>query len=61
MFRDDHTVLHIRRPKVQYAYKEQMMVIQGNPETKNLKDMLPDIMKQVGPSEYEYLKDAIIA
>ncbi len=28
----------------------------GTPESKQLKDMLPDIIKQVGPQQYEALK-----
>lgn len=29
----------------------------GNSEVKELKDMLPDIIKQVGPQQYEALKN----
>ena len=32
------------------------MVVTGNPETKELKDMMPDILKQVGPQQYNFLK-----
>ena len=32
------------------------MVVTGNPETKDLKDMMPEILKQVGPQQYSYLK-----
>jgi hypothetical protein len=35
------------------------LVLQGNPETKNLKDMMPEILKQVGPQQFGYLKDII--
>ena len=31
----------------------------GNPETKDLKSLMPDILKQVGPQQYEYLKSII--
>lgn len=33
------------------------MVVTGNPETKNLKDMMPDILKQIGPQQFSFLKD----
>ena len=59
MFRDDNTVLHMRKPKVEYSFREQLLVLQGNPETKNLKDMMPEILKQVGPQQFGYLKDII--
>ena len=32
------------------------MVVAGNAETKELKDMMPDILKQVGPKQYQFLK-----
>jgi hypothetical protein len=32
------------------------MVVTGIPETKELKDMLPDILKQVGPQQFNFLK-----
>jgi hypothetical protein len=33
------------------------MVVTGNPETKELKDMMPEILKQVGPQQYQFLKN----
>ncbi len=35
------------------------MVVTGNPETKELKDLLPDILKQVGPQQYDFLKTVL--
>jgi hypothetical protein len=32
------------------------LVVAGNAETKELKDMMPEILKQVGPQQYQYLK-----
>ena len=31
----------------------------GEPQSKEIKDMLPDILKQVGPQQYGFLKDLI--
>ena len=31
----------------------------GAPETKSLKEMMPDILKQVGPQQYQFLKQQI--
>jgi len=36
---------------VQFSVRENLLVVTGNPETKELKDMLPDIIKQVGPNQ----------
>lgn len=33
------------------------MVVTGNPETKELKDLMPEILKQVGPQQYQFLKN----
>jgi hypothetical protein len=50
---------------VQYAVKESFIIITGNPETKGnavlfhcleLKELLPGIISQAGPQQYEYLK-----
>ena len=31
----------------------------GEPQSKQMQDMLPDILKQVGPQQYGFLKDLI--
>ena len=31
----------------------------GQPESKEIKELLPDILKQVGPQQYGFLKDLI--
>ena len=41
---------------VQFSVRENLLIVTGTPESKQLKDMLPDIIKQVGPQQYEALK-----
>lgn len=60
MFKDDNTVIHFKKPSAQFSVRENLLVVTGNPETKELKSMLPDILKQVGPAQYKYLKDAFV-
>ena len=36
----------------QFSVRENLLVVNGTPETKELKDMMPDILKQVGPQQY---------
>ena len=43
----------------QFSVRENLLVVAGSPETKNLKDMMPDILKQVGPQQYSFLKEAL--
>lgn len=73
MFKDDNTVIHLKRPQsklliwhtnflifsvflAQFSVRENLLVVAGTPETKELKDMMPDILKQVGPKQYQFLK-----
>ena len=39
--------------------RENLLSVVGQPETKQMQDMLPDILKQVGPQQYGFLKDII--
>lgn len=41
---------------VQFSVRENLLVVTGNPETKELKDLMPEILKQVGVQQYNYLK-----
>jgi hypothetical protein len=56
-FHKDNTVMHINRPLVHYAFKDTFCSVQGKATTKNLKDMMPEIMKQVGPEQMSALKE----
>ena len=42
-----------------FSVRENLLVVSGAPETKSLKDMMPDILKQVGPQQYQFLKEQI--
>lgn len=44
---------------VQFSVRENLLVVTGNPETKELKDMMPEILKQVGPQQFSFLKDIV--
>ena len=44
---------------VQFSVRENLLVVTGASESKELKDMLPDIIKQVGPQQYSALKDLV--
>ena len=38
-----------------------MLFVSGTAETRELKDMMPDILKQVGPKQYQYLKSQLVS
>ena len=39
--------------------RENLLSVVGQPESKRMEEMLPDILKQVGPQQYGFLKDII--
>merc|ERR1712195_249109 len=49
MFKDDHTVIHFKKPQTSFSVRENLLVVTGTPETRGIKEMMPDILKQVGP------------
>jgi len=57
MFKDDNTVVHFKKPQIQFSVRENLMVVTGNPETKEIASMLPGILKQLGPQQMSFLKD----
>ena len=58
-FRDDDTVMNFKRPAVDFSVRDSLLVVSGNPETKDIESMLPDILKQVGPEQSAKLKDVV--
>ena len=43
----------------QFSVRENLLVVAGNPETKTLQDLMPEILKQVGPQQYQFLKSQV--
>ena len=58
-FKDDNTVMHFQRPDVLASMQSNTFVVIGNPETKTIKDLLPDIVHQLGPKQFSTLKDLV--
>ncbi len=56
-FRDDGSILHFKKPKIEYGYKDKVTFVTGIAEEKQIKDMLPNIMKQLGPKQFNVIKD----
>ena len=44
---------------VQFSVRENLLVVTGSSESKEIKDLMPEILKQVGPQQYGFLKDLI--
>lgn len=66
VFRDDNTILNFKKPKIEYSHKEKISFVVGIPESKRkqiylysleIKDLLPGILKQLGPKQLGFIKD----
>ena len=57
MFKSDNTVIHFKRPQIHFSVQENLLVVTGNNDTKDLKELMPEIIKQAGPKQFEYLKN----
>ena len=44
MFKDDNTVMHFKKPAVQFSMKETLVTVSGEAVTKDIKSMLPGIL-----------------
>ena len=56
LFKDNGTVIHFANPKVQASIAANTYVVSGHAETKNLQDLLPGIINQLGPDNLQNLK-----
>merc|ERR1719277_1897671 len=56
MFKDDGSVLHFSAPKVQASVTANTYVVTGHGENKQLQDLLPGIINQLGPDNLANLK-----
>jgi len=56
MIRDDGTVIHFNNPKVQASLGSNVFAVTGHGETKEVAEMLPAILSQMGPESMEHVK-----
>lgn len=56
MIKDDGTVIHFNNPKVQASPSANTFAITGHAENKNLTEMLPTILNQLGAENIDTLK-----
>merc|ERR1712071_737764 len=57
MFKDNGEVLHFVNPKVQASLSSNIFAISGHSENKQLTDMLPSIMQQLGAENMWNIKN----
>ena len=57
IFKDDNTVIHFKKPILEYSFKEKVSFVSGIHETKNIKELLPAIIKQLGPKQFDLMKE----
>uniref|UniRef100_A0A914YZ93 Transcription factor BTF3 n=1 Tax=Panagrolaimus superbus TaxID=310955 RepID=A0A914YZ93_9BILA len=57
MIKDDGTVIHFNNPKVQASVPANTFSITGTAENKQITDMLPGILNQLGAESLTHLKN----
>ena len=58
-FRDDNTILHFKSPEAYASIQNNTFIVSGEPETKTIKDLLPDIIQQLGPKQSKLLESLV--
>lgn len=56
LFKSDGNVIHFSSPKVQASISANTYAISGHSDTKQLQDLLPGIINQLGPDNLANLK-----
>merc|ERR1712083_1125683 len=56
MIKDDGTVIHFNNPKVQASLAANTFAVTGQSETKQITEMLPGILNQLGAESLQHLK-----
>merc|ERR1711962_1285666 len=56
MIKDDGTVIHFNNPKVQASLAANTFAVTGHAENKNITEMLPSILNQLGAENINALK-----
>jgi len=59
LFQEDGKVIHFQNPKVQASIAANTYVVSGQADHKNLTDLLPNILTQLGSESLSHLKDAV--
>ena len=56
MIKDDGTVIHFNNPKVQASLAANTFAVTGHGENKQITDLLPGILNQLGAESLTHLK-----
>jgi len=59
LFQEDGKVIHFQNPRVQASIAANTYVVSGQADHKNLTDLLPNILTQLGSESLSHLKDAV--
>ena len=56
LFHEDGSIIHFQQPKAQISMAANTFVVSGNAERKQLQELLPGIINQLGPDALSNLK-----
>merc|ERR550525_2020515 len=57
LFQEDGKVIHFKNPRVQASIAANTYVVSGSADPKEVKDLLPGILPQLGPQALEQLQN----
>lgn len=50
-------MLHFKKPSLDYSFKEKASFLTGTYEQKHIKDLLPNLIKQLGPKQFNFMRE----
>ncbi|KNC49988.1 nascent polypeptide-associated complex subunit beta [Thecamonas trahens ATCC 50062] len=59
MFREDNSVLHFSRPKVEASFQANTFTVRGTSQVKTITELMPDVLHQLGPNASNFLKNLL--
>lgn len=51
--------MHFNRPDAYASIQNNTFIVSGESETKTIKDLLPDIIQQLGPKQHKLIKEIV--
>eukprot|EP00828_Plagiopyla_frontata_P021242 TRINITY_DN275_c0_g1_i2.p1 TRINITY_DN275_c0_g1~~TRINITY_DN275_c0_g1_i2.p1 ORF type:complete len:167 (+),score=42.08 TRINITY_DN275_c0_g1_i2:255-755(+) len=57
LFQDDGNVIHFIMPEVMASLQSNTFVVMGKQEVKDLKQLMPEILTQLGPKQFQFLQE----
>eukprot|EP00828_Plagiopyla_frontata_P021245 TRINITY_DN275_c0_g2_i1.p1 TRINITY_DN275_c0_g2~~TRINITY_DN275_c0_g2_i1.p1 ORF type:complete len:168 (+),score=44.04 TRINITY_DN275_c0_g2_i1:234-737(+) len=57
LFQDDGSVIHFTHPEMMASLQSNTFVVMGKSEQKSLKELMPEVLTQLGPKQFSFLQE----